>query len=388
MRSFWGVSGLTGLLAVVASAQTSTEQVPGERPAVQRRAAGGEPGPVRPALIFERLRTQLGLDAAQLADYDQIAAAYRAQLDAQRKGQAEAGELVRQMREARQAGDDEKVRQLREQMRSRRGGGGDPMQGFFDDVEKILRDDQKEKLGNLRERLVGAGSRGVLGPRPFVAPAQQIEKLRAGLELSTEQQSTFDALAADFTQRLAADGQPPIAELMQQLRETYVSGDREEAARLRKQLGERRAAVEKAMSEFAAQLEPTLTEVQKGYFAEFHEQALRGMGPRAVPDGGSLRDDPRMLLRAVKRLELSQEQKDQVRKIEADTSKQMRGAGREGAAGLRTELEKQLRDVLTPEQINQLDGILARQQRGAGGKKDVRPGEPGRPRKPAGSDVP
>lgn len=153
MRSFWGVSGLTGLLAVVASAQTSTEQVPGERPAVQRRAAGGEPGPVRPALIFERLRTQLGLDAAQLADYDQIAAAYRAQLDAQRKGQAEAGELVRQMREARQAGDDEKVRQLREQMRSRRGGGGDPMQGFFDDVEKILRDDQKEKLGNLRERL-------------------------------------------------------------------------------------------------------------------------------------------------------------------------------------------------------------------------------------------
>jgi Spy/CpxP family protein refolding chaperone len=390
MQSFWKATAVTGLLAAACAAQTSTDQRSLERPAGQRRAAGGEPRPGRPAAIFERLGSQLGLDEAQKKEYDQLVAVYREKLEAQRQGQAEASEFVRQMREARQAGDDEKVRQLREQMRNRRGGDRDPMQAFFDDVEKILRDDQKEKLGDLRERLVGPGMRGGPRPRPFVAPEQQIDKLRTGLELSAEQQSTFDSLAADLIKRLGADGQPSIAELMQQLRETYASGDREEAARLRKILGERRAAVDKAMSEFAAQLEPTLTDVQKGYFAEFREQALRGMGPRATADGGSLRDDPRMLLRAVKRLELSQEQKDQVRKIEADASKRIRGGGKDGAASLRAELDKQLRAILTPEQITQLDKILARQQqRGAGEKKDASPKNgSARPRSSAGDGVP
>jgi hypothetical protein len=323
------------------------------------------------------LGKQLELDGTQQAEYEQIVAVYREKMAAQRQGQAEASELVRKMREARQAGDDEQVRQIREQMRKRRAAGGaEVMQSFFDDVEKILRDDQKEKLGTLRARPSLASPRGEPGPRPFVAPERQIAQLRERLQLSDEQAAKFDALAGNLKQELGGEGRGSIADLMQQLREAHVAGDREEVQRIRQSLGARRGEVEKSLSAFAAQVEPTLSDEQKDCLVEFREQAMRGGGMRSAADAAALRSDPRMLLRAVRRLDLTPEQKDEIRAVESNVSRELRSAGRNGAAAVRADLDKQLRAILTSDQNKELDAILARQEKNGGrGRRDAAPRE-------------
>lgn len=355
-------------------------QEPAEKPAERRRPVAATPA--RPAALMERLSKELNLDQSQQEQYRTIVSKYRQRLANQDGNAPDMAENARQMREA---GDDSKGRVLRDQMRSRRGN-RQVVQSFLDEVETILRDDQKEKLGQMRERIMDAGrGNGIRrdGPGAGPGPLARIRELRNALKLTPEQEPRFDEMANALREKVDPEGQTPIRELMEDMRDAMTGGDQAKAADLRAQLGTRRETVEVAMREFNEQLQPLLTETQKSTLADFRERLGRGPagGPQAVgPDGepgaapgadGPARLDPRMLLRAAKRLDLSAEQKEQIEVIEGDLRGSLAEArrDRDRMRQLRDETEKKVRDVLTPAQIEQFEKVLERQSRGPQAKR-------------------
>lgn len=366
-------------LAGVAVAQESTE-----KPAERRRPPAA--ASARPAVLIERLSQELNLDQQQQGQYREIASKYRQRLaDPARSGQ-DLAENARQLREAREDDDDAKARALREQMRARRGN-REIMQSFLDELETILRDDQKEKLGQVRDRIMEASRTNGMrrdGARTGPGPLARIRELRSSLKLTPEQEPQFDEMANALRGKVDPEGQTPIRELMEEMREAMTGGDQAKTAELRAQLGERRKVVDDAMRKFNEQLQPLLSDEQKTTLANFRERLGRGpaggppgIGPEAEPGVGApgqtgpARLDPRMLLRAAKRLELTDAQKEQIDALEGGLRGKIRDAHRdhEQMQQLRSETERQIRDLLTPAQIEEFERVLERQSRGPQAKR-------------------
>ncbi len=367
-------------------------QEPVQKPAERRRPAAA--APIRPAALMERLSKELNLDQEQQDQYRTIVSKYRQRLANQAGDGPEMAENARQMREAGDTGGDSKGRELRDQMRSRRGN-RQVVESFLDEVETILRDDQKEKLGQVRDRITEAGRmNGVRregpGAGPGPGPLARIRELRAALKLTPEQEPQFEEMSTALRGQIDPEGQPPIRELMEEMREAMTGGDQAKAAELRSQLGERRKVVEAALREFNDNLQPLLSDEQKSTLADFRERL--GRGPAAQPgdpgsdgpgpDGpghaGPARLDPRMLIRAAKRLELTDEQKESLNALETGLRDKLRDArrDREQMQNLRVETEAQVRDLLTPTQLEEFDRILERQNRAPQAKRS-RPGNRG-----------
>lgn len=359
-------------------------QEPNDKFAERRRPPAG--APVRPVALMERLSKELNLDQQQQEQYREIVSKYRQRLANQASGEPELAENARQLRETRENNDNSKAKELRDQIRSRRGN-RQVVQSFLDEVETILRDDQKEKLGQARDRIMAAGqANGVRrdGPGGGPGPLARIRELRTALKLTPEQEPQFDEMANALRGKVDPEGQPPIRELMEEMRDAMTGGDQARAAELRAQLGDRRKTVEGAMREFNEQLQPLLSEEQKTALSDFRERVGRGpaggpteIGPDDEPGAaapgaaGPARLDPRMLLRAAKRLDLTTEQKERIESIEGGMRGKLTEArrDRDQMQGLRVETEKQIRDLLTPTQIEQFEKILERQNRGPQAKR-------------------
>ena len=117
----------------------------GQRRGDQRRGdqrRGDQRRGPRFGALMQRMPDQLELDDEQRAQFEDIVAEHRERMGEARQRGGEMREIFREMQAAREAGDDERVEELRAQMRERRGGGGRFMEEFFDDVEGILREDQ------------------------------------------------------------------------------------------------------------------------------------------------------------------------------------------------------------------------------------------------------
>lgn len=375
MKLFLGIT-----IAAVALATAGWAQTPPDRPG----RGDGQPRRVRPAqdqdaprrgearqdgarrqdplAMLERAARQLDLDESQQAKFDEIIARHREDFE---KNAETMRDLMRQMREAREAGDDARAADIRRQIGELRGPG--QMEKVLDEVEAILTDAQKEKLGQLRERMERGGQQRPGGPGGPGDPIARMEQLRERLRLDETQTAKFDELFTAFREAVKpAEGQPDPMQLQREMRQAVASGDRERAAEIRKLLDEHRKVVQAAADEFFQQLEPVLNADQKKMIENAREMLARGPASPGGPDGarGARQNDARMLIRAAKRLDLTQEQKTQIDAIEKDATDKIREAGRdaepETLAQIKTEVEKQIREILTSEQTKQFDQIVER----------------------------
>lgn len=395
MKLFLGIT-----IAAVALASAGWAQTPPDRPG----RGDGQPRRVRPAqdqdaprrgearqdgarrqdplAMLERAARQLDLDESQQAKFDEIIARHREEFE---KNAETMRDLMRQMREAREAGDDAKAADIRRQIGELRGPG--QMEKVLDEVEAILTDAQKEKLGQLRERMERGGQQRPGGPGGPGDPIARMEQLRERLRLDETQTAKFDELFTAFREAVKpAEGQPDPMQLQREMRQAVASGDRERAAEIRKLLDEHRKVVQAAADEFFQQLEPVLNADQKKMIENAREMLARGPAGPGGPDGarGARQNDARMLIRAAKRLDLTQEQKTQIDAIEKDATGKIREAGRdaepETLAQIKTDVEKQIREILTSEQTKQFDQIVERlSNAGRGGP--ARDGEGDQPRR-------
>lgn len=333
--------------------------------------------------MVDRMRTQLGLDEQQQVAFDDIVAAYRERLTSQ-AGDADNREIMQKLREARQNGDEETARQLREQLRAS-GGGREQIQRFFDDVEKILRDDQKEALSEMRDRLARAGGR--MGG--MMDPVGRLAGLREQLSLTPRQAATWDRLLAEFEASVAPqDGEP---DFRPGARGREAGGDPERMREMGAAMMARRERVMKATDEFFAGLDPILTDEQRQITAEFRED----MAPGGPGGGRGDRDNPRIVFQAARRLQLTREQREGLRQIEQETGARMQEIRRDpqALAALKADVANQVRDILTPEQVHAFDDALARAEARGGRPGGPRPGaedgdQPRRRRPPPRGDNP
>jgi Spy/CpxP family protein refolding chaperone len=149
--------------------------------------------------LIESLPEDLQLTAEQRTKFAKLAATWRAARDSQRE---QVRSLTEQLREAQKAGNEERVGQIRKQLDQARAA-TDPSETFYAEFEKILTDEQKAKLSELRASTAEGGRRDR-------GPAQRVRAvLRAAerLELSKEQRDSVRDIARK-AMREARDAKP------------------------------------------------------------------------------------------------------------------------------------------------------------------------------------
>lgn len=327
------------LLALPAAAQTdpSDQSQRQQRGARQRREAGQPPPGGRFEMMTQRLAESLDLDETQQAQYDEIVARYRGQAEEQRNRGEQMRELMEQAREAREAGDTAKAQELGEQVRAMRRADGESRTKMLDDVQKILRPDQVERLSEFREQLQRMQNRGG-------DPVERMARLKESLNLNEQQATKFDELAAQ------------MRTTFQQARETG---------------GDMREAMRGAMETFDRELRTVLTPEQQKTLGEFREQMGRRGPQQQQPRDG----DPRMIVRAARNLDLTAEQRDRMKAIEDDIRRAQREGGRdpEAQAVLAAQAKKDILALLTSEQAQEFERELAQLQRRERGERPQRP---------------
>jgi Spy/CpxP family protein refolding chaperone len=334
----------------LAQQETSEKPGAGKRPQAQpvtREQARANTYQAR----IEHIRKQLNLDENQTAEFDRIAAEFLAQRpsDTDRERQRE---LMEEMRDARKANDWKRVNELREELRGIQT--GRPMAEFFDQIEKILNDEQLEKLAEIRAR--AAAQRG-----PRQGPLAQLDRLRDELKLNDDQAQRWDQLYADLQEGLGkskADTQETSA-LIEEIKKAAEQGDTERIKELRAQMPDPRAESDRLTSEFFEQVERFLEPEQQETLDRFRDEMNRGRSRIAARD----------CLRFVSQLDLNEEQRQALREIERAARVSEREARRDPAAQekLLKEVEEQLRGMLTDEQVAEFDRWLERQSaRGPG----------------------
>lgn len=371
---------------------------PGRRGAqAGRPGQGGQGQAIGP--MIQRLKQQLQLDDEQAGQFDGIVAKFRDRLGAGRPSADEnqgprMRELMREMRDAREAGDDDRVQELRRELRELRGtagpqpggseGRGGPagprppdgrqLEAFFDEVQGILHEDQIPKLEQARERMRQAMQRRG-------GPQIRVDELPKRLDLDEEQLQTFHELADELNNKLESmRPSPETRGLMRELREAENAGEDDRAAELRKQLDASRPDPTPAYDTFFAQLSDVLRDDQKAQLAEFRKEAQR---PGQGPGGGKLRD----LIRAVRQLDLSEDQKRQLKDVTREAMDAERG--KEGTVQPDALKEKILK-ILTPDQAQELERLMKRSRANGPDNAPPPPGKaakkPGKRPPPPGDD--
>ncbi|MBU0637927.1 MAG: hypothetical protein KKB50_03615 [Planctomycetes bacterium] len=132
---------------------------------------------------FDEMADALKLDGEQQARFDELMDKALGQYDQQRTAAEDGRSIVEQMREARREGDADRILELEDQMRAARSQREAPLQNFFDELEKILNDSQKQTLERYRARMDRAG-RGGEAQRVDVQTLLRVVKR---MELTAEQ---------------------------------------------------------------------------------------------------------------------------------------------------------------------------------------------------------
>lgn len=300
---------------------------------------------------IERIRKKLNLTENQQEEYDRIANEFLqhgpSEVDRDRQQ-----ELLAEMRTARKESNWERVNELREELRqiqTRR-----PMSEFYDQIEKILNEDQLKTLAEIRARAASERDRGR-------SPLAQLEVLREQLGLSDEQAERWDALYTELEGALGKDKADPeeTNELIQEIVKAAEEGDTERVKQLRAQLPDPRGESDRLISEFLTDVERFLEPEQKAMLERFQREMSRGRS----------RTNLRDCFRFASRLDLSEEQSRALRQIQQESRQAERQARRDPGAQERLfeEVQQEIRDLLTDEQVAEFDRWLAEQQsRGSG----------------------
>ncbi len=321
----------------------------GQRRGDQRR------GP-RMGFLFQRMPDQLELDDEQRAQFEEIVAEYRERMGEARQRGEGMREVFREMRAAREAGDDERVEELRAQLRERRGGMGGFMEEFFGEVEGILREDQLERLSQLRSRVMQGMRRGR-------NPMESLRELRSRLELDEQQEEQYDELLEDLREQGGQRRQrmEELRPLMRELREAMEAGYSARAEDLVAQVWQQRPGRGEMLEDFFVELEKFLRDDQKETLARFREE-MNERGERR--DRG--RVDVRAILSAARRLKLDQDQKkelNEIGQVALRAERELQRRDREGRAMIAAKVKREIIAVLDAEQAKQFEDYLSRRGR-------------------------
>ena len=309
------------------------------------RRGGRERGP-RMERMFERVADELDLDEEQRVKFDEITAE-------QRERMREMGDRWREVREATRDGDEERAAQLRAELREARGMGSG-MAESLEKLEPILRDDQVGKLWELQDRM--QSRQGNWDRIRMVT-----NDLPDELELSDEQRDEFEHLLTTHREKMR-ESWSVMRPLMEEMREARQTGDDERVQELRQQLEDARPNQDVMIDGFLKDLEDSLTEEQLERLTKFRKRLTTGGDDKKSGAG-----DVRNVLRAVKRLKLNSEQKEEIRGIEREAIGAYRKISRrdkEEQAHLANEVKSEIADVLDSDQVKEFEEQLKRLEGG------------------------
>ncbi len=159
MRTGWMVALVALGLALPAWAQQDAGAGQPQRQG-GRQMRGQGAGFASPLEMARQLAETLNLTDEQLVKYNGIVDKFKPKFDEQAKQREQMMELMQQMREARQNGDDAKVEEIRQKMQQQRESGQALMNQFCGEVQPILTPEQVVKLDAFREQM----QRGPGGP--------------------------------------------------------------------------------------------------------------------------------------------------------------------------------------------------------------------------------
>lgn len=335
------------LVSIAALAQTPDERpAPRARVARPDRAEPGadqQPGGQRMRPMIDRLVRELELDEAQKAELDRI-------LEGQREQMSEMRRAAQEMRAARQAGDEARLAELREKFGDVQRGGGAMFDGIFDQLAPHLRPDQKAKLDTVRKDFAAR--------QPGGPAAIDWNDLAQQLKLDDAQRAKYD----EIVERTRGEGGPggPAEEMRgiyEEMRAARDAGDDAKVEELRAKIGDMRRAGgsrgEAALDEIAA----ILHDDQKAVLTRYRERVARGRGQQL--------DDPRQIIRVARRLDLTEDQIDQLGQIEEDSQEQLKDdTSREHRATVAKNVTTKVRAILDAEQVKRFDEELSRRTGG------------------------
>ena len=348
-----------GLMVLPATAQ---DERPRERRGRVRMERAGGPGMGGPQAMIEgvarRLARELELDELQQADLREIVADFRDRMAEMSRPSEEQRQLREELRQARANGDEERMRELFEQLREMRSGNMAVVDEFFTEVETILEPNQVEKLAAFREEVTRSmqqrGRRGAEMRR-------LIEELPEKLKLDEQQRTRFDELIAEMRGQAESRRERwrEMRPLMRELREAREAGDEQRVEEIRRELEAMRGEGGPPYEAFFADLEKILRADQKALLAEIRENLGRGQRREAE------RLNVRTILRAVRRLRVDNDQRTQIQEIVEQAMRQERRLGRgdrEAQDQLAREVKQQIVKLLRPEQVERFEESLKGEQ--------------------------
>lgn len=306
----------------------------------------GSPGPGRGEWfggMLERLANQLELDESQRAAFQEAAAAQRERFQSM-------GQRWQELRQAMRDGDEERAAALRAELEGARSEDG-PLGPLFKEIEPLLREDQLERLHAMQEQMQQRRRSGEAFRRVMTELPEEL-----GLDEGQRQQWD-ELLAARRDQRR---GQwEEMRPAMEEMRAAREAGDEARMEELRRQLEETRPNPEQMLATFLEEVEGILRDDQKGILEAYRQELGVGGQQEEVSEPGDLRN----ILRAVKRVRVSSEQRAAIKEIEQKAGKAWREIDRRDAEArgeLADRVKQQLLDVLDPEQTRQFEGNLER----------------------------
>lgn len=350
MRATWIVIGMMTLATGSALAQPG----PGAGP-----RGFGPPG--GPQGMLDRLAERLELRPEQREAFDEIAAGYLAEWESMAGRGEEMRALAQEMRAAREAGDEARVAEVRAQMRDLGGGRREMMQSFLADVETILDPAQVDTLHQLRAERERRRGRMRGGNVMRVA-----RMLPDRLGLSEEQRAAYDEVVERMlpTREEMMEHWAQMRPLIGEIREARRNGDDARVAELEQELQALRPDLPE-LETFLAEIQPLLTDAQREQLAELRSRMDGGREPERMPTVEEIG-------RAVRRLDLTDAQEDQIKEIMRDVqgAERYTRRDREAQQELARSFQQKVMGVLDAEQQAALAQMLERQDGRRGGPRE------------------
>lgn len=303
----------------------------------------GGPGGGR---MFERLAEELELTEEQRPEYDAVVAAHRERMEGMR-------DLWREMREAREAGDDERVAELREQLGGREAM-EESMNDTLDELAPILDEQQQGRLTEMREEMRGRREN-------FEQMRRFATELPDEVGMDDAQREQFEALIQrrrdEFRQRFEE-----MRPVFQELREAEESGNRERVDELREQLRNNQPNFEQLRDEGLEEVREILNPTQRPKLDAFYAEVTGTSTTGEKADAAKGEMSVRHVLMSASRVRLDREQRGEWNTIRREAMKELRKiAPRDTAAqaALATTVKGKITAILTEAQVAEYETKLS-----------------------------
>ncbi len=294
-----------------------------------------------------RTADDLELDQAQQEQLDKLMQAHRERMKTYRG-------LRRQLREAAENDDEQRVEELRAQLEEM-ADPRDSIRQVFDEIEPTLSDDQYDRLTEMRDEWDQRRQRMEREREQRRQYREMIEKMPEELKLDDSQREEFERLVEQRRDRMRARFQEmrPLWREMQSARE---AGDDARVEELQQQMAGMRPDREQATEQLLKEIREKILKEDQVPLLEEYQQQLLGGGEAAAESGtpAKLRElDAREILHVARRVHMDREQRHQLRLLARDAVKkqhEIRRGDKEGQAKLAESVQKQIVTMLNDEQ--------------------------------------